>query len=106
MKPDPKKRGYLLPPGCKDLIDLLRKDSEKPSSSPSPLRVNGEIQASEVRVIGEKGEQLGIMSLADALRIARSRGFDLVEIVSTSRPVVCRLVDSAKYQYEVARKKE
>ena len=68
------------------------------------LRVNQGIRAKEVRLVGEKGEQLGIMPLPQALEIARKRNFDLVEVAPTATPPVCRLLDYGKYKYEQAKK--
>lgn len=102
--PNPKKRGYLLPPGCKDLVHVLLGAPKTPSLT--PVRVNGRIRAREVRVIGEEGEQLGILPLADALTLARSRGIDLVEIAPTARPPVCRIVDFGRYRYEASKGQE
>ncbi len=68
------------------------------------LRVNQEIRAREVRVIGETGVQLGVFPLERALQIARERGFDLVEVAPTSVPPVCRLLDYGKYKYELTKK--
>jgi len=67
-------------------------------------RVNGKIRAREVRVIGIDGKQLGVLSLGDALNLARAGGVDLVEIASTANPPVCRLVDFGKFRYEQAKK--
>lgn len=67
-------------------------------------KVNGKIRAREVRVIGVDGQQLGILSLGDALTKARSLGVDLVEIAPTATPPVCRLVDFGKFRYEQAKK--
>ena len=76
------------------------------SSSPSTpfVRVNGKIRAREVRVIGIDGKQLGILSLGDALTMARTNGVDLVEIAPNATPPVCRLVDYGKYRYEQAKR--
>jgi translation initiation factor IF-3 len=57
-----------------------------------------------VRVIGTDGQQLGVISLADAINMARAKGVDLVEIAATAVPPVCRLVDFGKYRYEQAKK--
>ena len=100
ITPNPKKRGYLLPPGCKDLIHVLQ--GAPKTQSLTPVRINGKIRAREVRVIGEQGEQLGILSLADALSLARSHGIDLVEIAPTAKPPVCRIVDFGRYRYEAS----
>jgi translation initiation factor IF-3 len=74
------------------------------SPSASFVRVNGKIRAREVRVIGHDGKQVGILSLGDALNLARSHGVDLVEIAPTATPPVCRVVDYGKFRYEQAKK--
>jgi translation initiation factor IF-3 len=68
------------------------------------LRVNERILAREVRLVGEKGEQLGIMPRHEALETARKQGFDLVEVAPTAVPPVCRLLDYGKYKYEQDKK--
>ena len=65
---------------------------------------NERIRAKEVRVIDEAGVQLGIMLLREALRIARERDLDLIEVATTTTPPVCRLLDYGKYKYEQAKK--
>ena len=70
------------------------------------LRVNERIIAREVRLVGEKGEQLGIMTLADAREVARKHSLDIVEVAPTSVPPVCRLLDYGKYKYEQAKKEQ
>ena len=75
------------------------------SSSDSFLRVNGKIRAREVRVVmGEK--QLGVISLNEALTLARQQGVDLVEIAPNATPPVCRLVEIGKFRYEKAKKEK
>ena len=75
------------------------------SSSDSFLRVNGKIRAREVRVVmGEK--QLGVISLNEALSLARQQGVDLVEIAPNAVPPVCRLVEIGKFRYEKAKKEK
>jgi len=68
------------------------------------LRTNRLIKVSEVRVIAEEGEQLGIMPTLQALRRAESIGLDLVEIQPRSKPPVCKIMDHGKYKYELSRK--
>lgn len=68
------------------------------------LRVNEEIRAREVRLVGEKGEQLGVMILVQAREVAKSQGLDLVEVAPTAIPPVCRMLDYGKYKYEQAKK--
>ncbi len=76
------------------------------NSSPSgPLvRVNGKIRAREVRVVEVDGKQYGVLSLGEALTLARSKGVDLVEIAPNAAPPVCRLVDYGKFRYEQAKR--
>ena len=64
------------------------------------IRINEEIRASELRVIGSDGEQLGIMSRNDALKAAEEAGVDLVEISPNAAPPVAKIVDWGKYQYQ------
>lgn len=63
-------------------------------------RRNGKIRAREVRVLDEAKQQIGVMPLGDALRLAQSRGRDLIEIAPEASPPVCRIVDYGKFQYE------
>ena len=85
---------------------MSRPFSPRNFSPASFVRVNGKIRAREVRVIGVDGKQLGIISLTDALNLARQHGVDLVEIAATATPPVCRLVDFGKYRYEQAKKEK
>ena len=64
------------------------------------MRINGEIRASQLRVIGASGEPLGIMSRSAALDVARDAGLDLVEISPNAEPPVAKIVDWGKYQYQ------
>jgi translation initiation factor IF-3 len=80
--------------------------SQRSSSPASFIRVNGKIRAREVRVIGVDGTQLGVITLTDAINLARQHGVDLVEIAATAVPPVCRLVDFGKYRYEIAKKEK
>lgn len=63
-------------------------------------RVNERIRVREVRVVGEDGEQLGVMTPREALDIARTRGMDLIEVAPTAVPPVCRIMDYGKFKYE------
>jgi translation initiation factor IF-3 len=69
-------------------------------------RRNGKIRAREVRVIDDTKQQLGIMSLSEALRLAQSKGMDLIEIAPTATPPVCRIVDYGKFRYEESKKEK
>jgi len=68
------------------------------------LRVNERIRGTEFRLVGEKGEQLGIMLLYQAREVAKKHNLDLVEVAPMAKPPVCRLMDFGKYKYEQTRK--
>ena len=72
----------------------------------SDLMINEQIRDKEVRVIGEEGQQLGIMSAKEALQLAEEAGVDLVKIAPTANPPVCRIVDYGKFKYEQLRKEK
>jgi translation initiation factor IF-3 len=68
------------------------------------LRVNDRIRVPEVRLVGPNGEQVGIVRIEDALRLAQEADLDLVEVAATARPPVCKLMDYGKFKYENAQK--
>lgn len=68
--------------------------------------INEQIRDKEVRLIGEDGEQLGIMSAKEAYRMAQEAELDLVKIAPTAKPPVCKIIDYGKYRYELARKEK
>ena len=70
------------------------------------LRINERIIAKEVRLVGDKGEQLGIMPSSQAQEMARKHSLDLVEVAPTATPPVCRLLDYGKYKYQQAKKEQ
>ena len=67
-------------------------------------RINGEINSPEIRLVGEEGEQLGIVPLAEAVAKAEAAELDLVEIAPTAKPPVCRIMDYGKFKYREAKK--
>ncbi|HEX8946734.1 MAG TPA: translation initiation factor IF-3 [Candidatus Paceibacterota bacterium] len=69
------------------------------------IRINREIRAKELRVIGAQGENLGVISLAEALKAAEVAGLDLIEISPTAVPPVAKVMDYGKFQYEQSKKK-
>ena len=75
----------------------------KPSND---ARINEEISSSQIRVIAEDGEALGVMTTAEALEIANDRAYDLVEIAPDADPPVCKLMDYGKFKYEKRRKEK
>lgn len=72
----------------------------------SDLMINEQIRDKEVRLIGENGEQLGIMSSKEAQKMADDAGLDLVKIAPTAKPPVCKIVDYGKFRYEQIRKEK
>ena len=72
----------------------------------SELMINEQIRDREIRLIGEDGEQLGIMSVRDAMKLAREANLDLVKIAPTAKPPVCKIIDYGKYRYEQARREK
>ena len=66
--------------------------------------INEQIRDKEVRVIGQEGQQLGVMSPKDAMKLAREAEVDLVKIAPSAKPPVCKLVDYGKYKYELVSK--
>ena len=68
--------------------------------------INGQIRDKEVRVIGQDGEQIGIMSSKEAMKLAQEADLDLVKIAPKAQPPVCKIVDYGKYRYELARKEK
>jgi len=67
-------------------------------------RINDRIRVPEVRLVGPNGEQVGIVRIEDALRLAREADLDLVEVAAQARPPVCKLMDYGKFKYESAQK--
>ncbi len=68
--------------------------------------INEQVRDKEVRVIGEDGQQLGVMSSKEAMKLAREANVDLVKIAPSANPPVCKLIDYGKYRYEQARKEK
>lgn len=67
-------------------------------------RINNQITAPEVRVIGETEENLGVLKIADALKLAKEKGLDLIEISGAAVPPVCRIISYDKYRYQEEKK--
>jgi translation initiation factor IF-3 len=84
-------------------VPVPRRFDRRPPERDS-TRINERIRVPEVRLIDEKGEQVGVMRTNDALRYAQERDLDLVEVAPDARPPVCRVLDYSKYKYEQAQK--
>ncbi len=83
---------------------MLIADLKRGTPTKRDARINERIRESEIRVIGENGEQLGVMTPEDAMRRAEEVGLDLVEVAPGSRPPVCRIMDYGRYKYEQKKK--
>lgn len=70
------------------------------------MRINREIRAPKVRVIGASGEQIGIISIREALAMAEEAGLDLVEVVANSEPPVCKIINYGKYRYDQTKREK
>ena len=98
-------RGRHPPAGCPSLSaqGRVNRRSQGGHISVEP-RINERIRVPEVRLVGPAGEQVGIVSINDALRLAQESDLDLVEVAPTARPPVCKLMDYGKFKYESALK--
>lgn len=74
--------------------------------SKNELQINEQIRDNEVRVVSADGEQLGVMSAADALNKAIEKGMDLVKIAPQAKPPVCKIMDYGKYKFEMAKREK
>lgn len=99
--------GWCIPhplfPGTSWLWPQWNKANEGGPIS-TETRVNERIRVPEVRLIGPGGEQVGIVRIEDALRVAADADLDLVEVAPNARPPVCKIMDYGKYKYEAAQK--
>ncbi|HET7018692.1 MAG TPA: translation initiation factor IF-3 [Streptosporangiaceae bacterium] len=84
--------------------DPSQDDSDAGGHISTEPRINERIRVPEVRLVGPSGEQVGIVSINDALRLAQEADLDLVEVAPTARPPVCKLMDYGKFKYESALK--
>ncbi len=91
--------------GGETIATGFRGRGQRPDNRRAPAtRINDRIRVPEVRVVDEDGGQLGVMETRDAVRLARERGLDLVEVAPNAAPPVCRVIDFGKYQYEAKKK--
>ena len=91
---------------CADAVHPRFYFSEVFSIANAAHQINEEIMDKEVRLIGDDGEQLGIMPAEEALRVAEERGMDLVKIAPGSNPPVCKIMDYGKYRFEQTKKEK
>jgi translation initiation factor IF-3 len=84
-------------------VPIPRRFDRRPPER-DPTRINERIRVPEVRLIGDDGNQIGVVSRDEALRQAQARDLDLVEVAPEARPPVCRILDYSKYKYEQEQK--
>jgi translation initiation factor IF-3 len=90
---------------CGHQVEKARKlTSDQGGHISSETRINDRIRVPEVRLVGPNGEQVGIVRIEDALRLAQEADLDLVEVAPQARPPVCKLMDFGKFKYESAQK--
>ena len=87
-------------------MKLKIKESEIARKKEEKYKINSKIQAQEVRVIDENGNQKGLMSLSDAINLSDEANLDLVEIAPNSNPPVCKLLDYGKFKYKLEREQK
>ena len=92
--------------GYPPIYCLERGTGDKPIANTIDYYINEQIRDREIRVVGADGEQLGIMSTAEALRLAEEAGLDLVKIAPNAKPPVCKIVDYGKFRYDAIRKEK
>ncbi|MDE0903650.1 MAG: translation initiation factor IF-3 [Planctomycetota bacterium] len=86
---------------------MPRRSRRRPRPAPGPsFRRNNRIRVSEVRLVDEDGEQVGVVSTDDARKRAREAGLDLVEVAPEARPPVCKILDYGRFKYEVQKKEK
>ena len=86
-------------------VTIAIENNNAPVRTDDGPRINNEIKVKEVRLIDENGENRGIVSISEALRIADNAGLDLIEISPQAVPPVCKVLDYGKYKYEVQKRK-
>ena len=86
-------------------VTIATENTNAPVRDTDGPRINKEIRAKEVRLINYNGENLGVVSIQEALKIAQDVGLDLIEISPQVNPPVCKVLDYGKYKYEMQKKK-
>ena len=82
----------------------IRKYAFRDDPDAPQVRINERIRLSPVRLIDDEGNQVGVVSVDEALRLAREKGLDLVEVAANSRPIVCKIMDYGRFRYEQEKK--
>jgi translation initiation factor IF-3 len=96
-------RDFLVRPGSAS-VDLLADRTTQEEQRISDPRTNDRIRVPEVRLVGPNGEQVGVVRIEDAIRLAQEADLDLVEVAPNSKPPVAKIMDFGKFKYETAQK--
>jgi translation initiation factor IF-3 len=96
--------GAPHPASAEDLKAIARRPHHAPPVRDTGPRVNDRIRATEIRLIDHEGENRGVVTPQDAIRMAETVGLDLVEISPTAKPPVCKIMDFGKFKYEQQKK--
>src|SRR5436190_16860015 len=91
-------------PACYNFVSCFCQNRTEVGIDKRFIRTNDRIRAREIRVIGDEGEQIGILTPFEALKMAREKNLDLVEISPTAQPPVCRIMDYGKFLYQQEKK--
>jgi len=83
---------------------IIRKFAFRDDPDAPQVRINERIRLSPVRLVDDEGNQVGVVPVEEALKMARDKGLDLVEVAANSRPIVCKIMDYGRFRYEQEKK--
>lgn len=84
--------------------NTIRKFAFRDDPDAPQVRINERIRLSPVRLVDEEGNQVGVLPVDEALKLAKEKGLDLVEVAANSRPIVCKIMDYGRFRYEQEKK--
>ncbi len=87
-----------------DRRTIIRKFAFRDDPDAPQVRINERIRLSPVRLVDDEGNQVGVVPVEEALKLAREKGLDLVEVAANSRPIVCKIMDYGRFRYEQEKK--
>lgn len=90
--------------GCYERRSIIRKFAFREDPDAPQVRINERIRLSPVRLVDDEGNQVGVVPVEEALRLAKEKGLDLVEVAANSRPIVCKIMDYGRFRYEQEKK--
>ena len=93
-----------LSDNCNDRRKIIRKFAFRDDPDAPQVRINERIRLSPVRLVDDEGNQVGVVPIEEALKLAREKGLDLVEVAANSRPIVCKIMDYGRFRYEQEKK--